>query len=657
MAYNSFPYVNMHELNLDYLLNKSKEVQANVEASAGSASAAASSAAAAAGSADAALTYSRNSANSAAAAEASAADSAESARIAVAAAGDPKTFTAASQLTDTSKIYVYIGETGTYTYGHWYYYAGGAWIDGGVYGTWATDDELSDSSANAVQNRVITAAVNSLKSDIEANTKSLTYVEELEDIPLTMVSQSGVYIPEKIIRNDYGAAFTLSNPVTVVEGEVYRINAEGYGSVAAYAFGNNGTIISVFPSQVVDTTVPYYVQDKEIIIPTGVNELYVENVSSGEVTVPYVKKVVENKAVKYISQTLSAEEKKTARANIDTISTVNFEDIAEKTYSNIDITVVSGKLIASNGEVRDAASNYKISDNISVLPGNEIKVTCSTNYSNVACAFYNSNDELVQIALRAASGSAATVFENRTVEVPAGASYMLLATLGTNAMLAGVFTEYALKKIYRNLKWTAIGDSLTEINSRATINYLGYISEETGINVHNMGVSGTGYKRQEDSNKAFYQRALNIPVDSDVVTIFGSGNDQTYYGSETLGTATDTGTATLGGCINTTIDNIYSVIPTVQLGIIAPCPWGGYNPANHDNGMAKYTELLKEICENRSIPFLDLYHCSNLRPWDVSFRQYAYSHDDGNGTHPDETGHKLLASRIRVFLDSLIGTF
>jgi hypothetical protein len=70
--------------------------------------------------------------------------------------------------------------------------------------------------------------------------------------------------------------------------------------------------------------------------------------------------------------------------------------------------------------------------------------------------------------------------------------------------------------------------------------------------------------------------------------------------------------------------------------------------------MTQYVALLKEICERRSIPFLDLYHCSNLRPWDDDFLPIAYSKDDGGGVHPDEIGHKLIANRFKVFIESIM---
>ena len=171
-----------------------------------------------------------------------------------------------------------------------------------------------------------------------------------------------------------------------------------------------------------------------------------------------------------------------------------------------------------------------------------------------------------------------------------------------------------------------------------------------------IGVGGAGYKSLEGTNNAFYQRILNVPTDADVVTIFGSGND--LGGNYTLGNATDTGTDTLCGCINKTIDNLYSILPTVQLGIITPNPWGSFNPSNENNLMAQYSAKIVEICRLRGIPCLDLYHCSGLRPWDSAFLELAYPMNaEGSArdrVHPNEIGHSIIAPRIKAFLESLI---
>ena len=198
-------------------------------------------------------------------------------------------------------------------------------------------------------------------------------------------------------------------------------------------------------------------------------------------------------------------------------------------------------------------------------------------------------------------------------------------------------------------KWVVVGDSLTEFNIKATKNYHDYVAEDTGVTVVNMGLSGSGYKRMEGDNNAFYQRILNVPTDADIITFFGSGNDL----SLTLGTPNDTGTDTVCGCIHQTFKNLFEKMPGAKVGVVLPCPWGSYPPNDKTNIMALYCEALKEIAGEYSIPVLDLYHGSNMRPWDDTFRSLYYTRDDGGTTHPDENGHKILANKFKMFIQSL----
>lgn len=218
------------------------------------------------------------------------------------------------------------------------------------------------------------------------------------------------------------------------------------------------------------------------------------------------------------------------------------------------------------------------------------------------------------------------------------------------------FEKYVIKREWTGIKWTAIGDSLTEVNLRTDINYIDYISEKTGISCVNLGHSGVGYMRGYDGGNAFYQKAPDVPTDSDVVTIFGSGNDLLYYSD--LGDPSDSGTSTICGCINTTLDTILATFMTDSrvpvIGVITPTPWIGCDPGDDTDPMTVYCEAIIACCKARSIPVLDLYHCSNLHPNDATFRTLAYSKDEGNGVHPDETGHKIIAPMIENFLKSLI---
>lgn len=218
-----------------------------------------------------------------------------------------------------------------------------------------------------------------------------------------------------------------------------------------------------------------------------------------------------------------------------------------------------------------------------------------------------------------------------------------------------LYTKNFDSTLIRNLtgkKWVCLGDSLTEHNQRTTLNYHDYIAQETGITVHNLGHSGCGYAKIGGNGQNFVNQADNIPDDVSVITIFGSGNDGSA--SLDIGTPTDSGTTTLCGYMNAVFDKIYEEHPTTPLGVITPTPWANKEPSDSNKWMENYSNALMAICSLRGIPCLDLYHCSNLHPTDVNFRPLAYSKDDGDGVHPDETGHALIAPRIRQFLFSLI---
>ena len=489
-----------------------------------------------------------------------------------------------------------------------------------------------------------------------------------------------------------------------------------------------------------------------------------------------------------------------------------YGDTSEPVYVEPEALLVNNWVLNINGVpivYNASATSVLIAD---VTGGETVKITARPFKTNYYYSFFDDNisfdssvtnggftsDHLIGGA-RGTSTETHELFENVTVQVPANAKKIVVSVFGSAYTPRLYKVEYRRKRKWLGKKWCAVGDSITEVNGSASKKYLEYIAEQTGIEAVNMGKSGTGYKRKQDVNEAFYQRIGSVPTDSDVVTIFGSFNDAPYifgdcltqstapvtfpdteegaeaaaaeaariswipyktinkhgeivdvestnpgggkyavtnaipvradrsyyiktkmkydraffvfkdgngdnssivyvkrlnpanndgtsyefkgiikapenakylyvatafYGEsyntfvkeDNVGTVNDTGTDTLAGCINTTIDNLYDVMPTVNLGIISSVPWGDYNP--YTNAWANiYVDMLKEICQNRGIPFLDLYYESNLRPWEPAFRQAMYTRDNGHSTHPDENGHQLFAPRVEAFLDKLLQPF
>lgn len=77
--------------------------------------------------------------------------------------GTPLVAMSSAGMTDTSRIYVFVGTEAGYTTGNWYYYNGSAWVSGGVYNSQGieTDKTLSivNSAADAGSTGTLKAAV------------------------------------------------------------------------------------------------------------------------------------------------------------------------------------------------------------------------------------------------------------------------------------------------------------------------------------------------------------------------------------------------------------------------------------------------------------------------------------------------------------------
>lgn len=62
--------------------------------------------------------------------------------------GAPMRATLASQMENQRSVYVYIGSETGYSYGHWYFYNGSAWTDGGIYQSAGVDTDKTLKVAN-----------------------------------------------------------------------------------------------------------------------------------------------------------------------------------------------------------------------------------------------------------------------------------------------------------------------------------------------------------------------------------------------------------------------------------------------------------------------------------------------------------------------------
>ena len=262
-----------------------------------------------------------------------------------------------------------------------------------------------------------------------------------------------------------------------------------------------------------------------------------------------------------------------------------------------------------------------------------------------------------------------------TVMIPENGSYLeinefLLNTQTTLEKAISVKEKLPLS----GKTWTALGDSWTQIFADQNKSYVNDVAELTGLTAKNGGAGGTGYVAggPDNWNNQFFKRSIDS--NANLVTVFGSFNDA-YDSNFKFGKQGDTDTNTLWGALKATLDHIYSLNFDAQVGVIAPGPWGAINQhldatikmstlGSHSDSeindmpiidfAEKYVQILHDFAKLNSLPFLDLYHYSGLRPWDSDFiNKYYHGTNDTDTTHPNaDTMKQFIAPKIAKFIES-----
>lgn len=190
---------------------------------------------------------------------------------------------------------------------------------------------------------------------------------------------------------------------------------------------------------------------------------------------------------------------------------------------------------------------------------------------------------------------------------------------------------------------SAIGDSITEKNSKAATNWVMCVADTMGCTIQNLGTSGTGFATETSPYK---NRISIITSAADIIGVALSFNDLST--SKSVGDPTDTEETTLCGCANVFFDTLLSAFPTTPIIAYVQSPWGAYHGG--DSTAQPWITAFKSICAARGIPFYDdPYYSGTLRPW-VAENRAVYYVSDGDGTtdqvHPNSAGHRVIAAYL-----------
>lgn len=297
---------------------------------------------------------------------------------------------------------------------------------------------------------------------------------------------------------------------------------------------------------------------------------------------------------------------------------------------------------------------------IDIVPGEnsyKIKQFNITN-DNTYYGFYNANGEIL--------------YHNNSFdygETPSGGVYMYMtnvnAELNSNIVLETFDSfpvTFAVKFIrnehtpktsvleneiinikngkYVNKVFAFLGDSITE-GVATTKTYHDYMSEKIKCINKNYGIGGNDIW-------AMYERFNNI-TECDYLFIFGGTND---FG---LSQVAETN---FRYNVKTLLEAAINKFPSKKIIFITPIHreiFSGQLSDREVNSqglyLKDYVRMIKEICEEYSIPVLDLYANLGINP-NMSIHKSIYFHAD-DGLHPNEVGHEVIADKIVSFLNTI----
>lgn len=159
--------------------------------------------------------------------------------------GSPLVAASSSQMTNHQSVYVYTGTTtASLTNGHWYYWNGSAWEDGGVYNSVAVTTDKTLTQVNVAADAKATGdAVSDLKTEIEENVLFSVTSQEADWQQGFYGVTYGTYAPNNnnaicVVNNINKDVYKLSCT------SAYKMRLQAWDSSNAYVGSWSGTVFT-----------------------------------------------------------------------------------------------------------------------------------------------------------------------------------------------------------------------------------------------------------------------------------------------------------------------------------------------------------------------------------------------------------------------------
>lgn len=212
-----------------------------------------------------------------------------------------------------------------------------------------------------------------------------------------------------------------------------------------------------------------------------------------------------------------------------------------------------------------------------------------------------------------------------------------------------------------------LGDSITEgagVTDTKNNRFDNILARECKLAAaKNYGIGGSRIAHQSVPSEkprfdlCFCGRVYNIDHKADAVVVFGGTNDY-GHGDAPIGKIGDKTPATFCGAVYFLMNYLNENFKKKGKEVLFLAParrWGdekiAIHPCKKEDALPlrEYNKIIMETGEQLGIPVLDLYEKLGINPNDEAQRK-AYTTD---GLHFNDEGHKVIAAKVREFLESL----
>ena len=549
--------------------------------------------------------------------------------------GSPLVASSVEQMTDTSRIYV------NTTDGHWYWYDGTSWQDGGVY----QSSGISDGSI------IFSNLSENIQDSFDSNNETTN-----------IIGQNNKFIDYTLIpvsANRFYAFIADVNPF-----ESYKLNLANdlsqysdSADIITITDENNNRIKKLTKNDVIAENNRINII---IDIPYNGKKLYVNTFGGYS----YILKI--NKFIPTDIKKEQLDEK------LQSIFTEEYEE-------------VSPTLLLNNGYMDgsfylNSLSGYRLYK-LEVNPKEKYTITVKQIYGNPTVIFTTNNLNRpltlndVSYNLKAPLGVIKsdesehqytdyefTIPEYcKEIYINVNTNHQLVIKKNTNYKVQIDDTDVEEVKNslnpLNNKKLIFAGDSICEASTPGVKGWVQIMQENNpNASFYNFAVGGATIADNGTNNNVYHfiQNMYATHPDADYVILQGGVND--IWQNIPLGEFTPNtnfnnnpvyDTTTFSGALEWIFRYCYTNFPGKKLGFIIT------QKIFNSGSFWDYMERAREICNKWSIPFVDLYNDGNLNYYMASQRS-AYSittvMPNGDGCHPNLAGYEILTPKIENWI-------